>query len=194
MVAHPEYALHLAVENGDVLKVKRLLRNPKMCPINRVGRKMEHRNQIPLYIAIRCDHRDILKLLLDAPGIDVNTRFGADPATVLHRTSKLWAIEMLLKVPGIDVNYVDRYGRTALRMAPHYEIAIALCKAGADCRVGGKDFFQRCRYEPRREWEGIMPTATIRNVCLELNSMLGSVAENQDLWDLIEFRIRMPRW
>ena len=200
MVAHPEYALHLAVEAGDMSKVKDLLRNPKRCPINNVGRKREHRNLIPLYIAIICDHRAILKLLLNTPGIDVNKRFGADPETVLHRTvkecgwSRRWAIEILLQVPGIDVNYVDRYGRTALGMTPHYDIAIDLCKAGADCRIGGKKFFQRVRYEPRREWEGIMPTATIRNVCLKLNSKLGLVAVNEDLWDIVEFHIRMKKF
>lgn len=195
-----EYALHLAVVAGDLRKVKSLLRKRVGSPINWPGRTKEYRNFIPLHLAIIFDHSDILKLLLNTPGLDVNTRFGADPETVLHRTvkeggwSKLWAIELLLQKPEIDVNYVDRYGRTALRMTAHEEIAIALCKAGADCRVCGKQFFQKCHYEPKQDWEGIMPTATIRNVCLELKSTLSLVAENQDFWDLIEFRIRMPKF
>lgn len=195
-----EYALHLAVEAGDLFKVKSLLRNCNSCPINRPGKTKKYRNIIPLYIAIIFDHRDILKLLLNNPSIDVNTRFGADPETVLHRTvkecgwSKLWAIEVLLQVPKIDVNYVDRYGRTAVNITAYEEIAIALCTSGGDCRVGGKKFFQKCHYETKREWEGILPTATIRNICLQSKSTLSVVAENQDVWNVIEFDIRMPKF
>ena len=83
------------------------------------------------------DGEAVRALLSAAAGCDVN---GTDTD---GRTALWWAarrgdmemVQTLLRVPGVDLNKVDAYEQSALLHASafgHYEVAIALIKAGAE--------------------------------------------------------------
>jgi ankyrin repeat protein len=88
-----------------------------------------------LTTAIAEKRNDIVRLLLDTPGVDINKPSRVNRSTDFQplsadRTPLMFAIQvgnleafnMLLDCKGIDVNYRDIYGQTALTRA--YEIAL----------------------------------------------------------------------
>lgn len=90
----------------------------------------------PLFWAAYYGHAECVKLLLAAPGIDVN-RTGEYGATPLYRAAYFGhdeCVKLLLAAPGIDVNKADKYGYTPLSTAEingHTECARLLEAAGA---------------------------------------------------------------
>ncbi|CEP02296.1 hypothetical protein PBRA_008880 [Plasmodiophora brassicae] len=61
----------------------------------------------------------VVKLLLGAPGIDVNApdAFGMTPLHVAAEAGSAFVVELLLQAPGIDVHVRDSFGMTALQRA-----------------------------------------------------------------------------
>tara|TARA_Y100000389_G_scaffold204716_1_gene259164 strand:- start:2864 stop:3577 length:714 start_codon:yes stop_codon:yes gene_type:complete len=130
-----EYKLHLAIVEGDLNEVRRLLKN-KNAPINSCGRSKKYSNYNPLYLAIILKHTDIFHELLRTPNIDVNSCIGGSSLTILLRLAGSYAkfkneIQLLLSMPNIDVNYVDRYGRTAYEQTDDVDFKDMLVKKGA---------------------------------------------------------------
>jgi hypothetical protein len=130
-----EYKLHLAVVDGDLHEVRRLLKS-KPANINFCGRSKEYRNETPLYLAIILKHTDIFQELLRAPNIDVNSQVGGSSLTILLSLAPSYArfkneIQLLLSMPNIDVNYVDKYGRTAYERTNDVEFKDLLVNNGA---------------------------------------------------------------
>ena len=79
------------------------------------------KNVTPLIIASIKGLAEIVRLLLDVPGIDVN-KGDSDGWTPLHWASYKEHIEILrllldIDVPGIDVNKADKNGNTPLNWA-----------------------------------------------------------------------------
>lgn len=72
-----------------------------------------------LGIAAARGHVNIVKLLLDHPGTDINFA-DREGRTALIRASKLEMVKLLLEQEGIDINRQDRKGHTALSRAVHY--------------------------------------------------------------------------
>ena len=135
-----EYKLHLAIVDGDLNEVRRLLKN-KNAPINSRGRSKQYSNENPLYLAIMLKHTDIFHELLRAPNIDVNSRIGGSGVTILLRLAGSYArfkneIQLLLSMPNIDVNYVDRYGRSAYEQTNDEDFKDMLVKKGAIPVIG----------------------------------------------------------
>lgn len=73
----------------------------------------------PLMLAVKKNSKEVVNVLLDTPGINVNQceQFGV---TALHNAIKTMHIEclrMLLQTRGIDCNVVNRKGATPLHLA-----------------------------------------------------------------------------
>ena len=73
----------------------------------------------PLAKAAIAGHTECVKLLLTAPGIDVNIkdRHGNTPLHEAASAGHTECVKLLLTAPGIDVNIENRYGYTPLDMA-----------------------------------------------------------------------------
>ncbi|MBR2145314.1 MAG: ankyrin repeat domain-containing protein, partial [Akkermansia sp.] len=73
----------------------------------------------PLYQAAWDGHAEVVKLLLAAPGIDVNkaNKYGSTPLYWAARFGHAEVVKLLLAVPGIDVNKAGSDGCTPLKTA-----------------------------------------------------------------------------
>jgi len=92
----------------------------------------------PLYIAVEWGRTEVVKLLLKAPGINVNKAIMSEgkvpPLHLAVEMGKTEIVKEMLKTPGIDINVEGHHGRTPLREAERYgrtEIARLLREAGA---------------------------------------------------------------
>ena len=176
-----EYKLHLAIVEGDLNEVRRLLKN-KNATINSCGRSKKYSNENPLYLAIILKHTDIFHELLRAPNIDVNSKVGGSSLTILLRLSCSYArfkneIQLLLSMPNIDVNYVDRYGRTAYEQTDDVDFKDILVKRGAIPVTG------RIHKDRMRE---LLAVRNLAASWLIYNSL------NQDCWTKIERFLNEP--
>lgn len=74
----------------------------------------------PLQVAATCGHAEVLRLLLEQPGVEVNK---ADPSfgmTALHlavNMGQLYAVEELCRDPRIDIHAQTSEGKAALHLA-----------------------------------------------------------------------------
>lgn len=96
-------------------------------------------NEQTLEYAVKRGHVQVMKLLLDTLGIDVNAKINPglfiEDKTLLHVAAENGCIEVvkaLLATPGIDVNAKKRYGHTPLHEAAwngHTEVVKILLDA-----------------------------------------------------------------
>jgi hypothetical protein len=172
-----EYKLHLAIVEGDLNEVRRLLKF-KPAHVNFCGRSKQYSNRNPLSLALDFKRTDIFHELLRAPNIDVNGKIGGSSLTIL-----LWyasgypclknEIQLLLSMPNIDVNYVDRYGRSAYDQTTDQDLKAMLVKRGAIPVIG------RVHKDTMRE----LLAVRVRNLAA---SWLIFNYLNQDCWTKIE--------
>jgi hypothetical protein len=89
----------------------------------------------PLMDASLRGHLDIVKLLLSAPGININAKSGGLAASTALMFAVLGArpdvVRELVKVPGIDINYINAFGLSALSIASTEELKNILRDAGS---------------------------------------------------------------
>ena len=98
----------------------------------------------PLHIAVHRQDRELTKLLLEHPDIDVNARnrWKSTPLMLAAGGGNLGIVESLLRHPLISVDLrAEYYGRTALIEAAvkgHAHIARYLVSYGADVNIADK--------------------------------------------------------
>ena len=105
--------LHDAARNGWIEKVRRLLRSG--ADVNWAT----DRGYTPITSASYMGHVEVVKLLLETPGVEMNNA-GKEGFTALHSAAKRGNVEVvraLLEVDGIDVNTVNMFGFTPLNSA-----------------------------------------------------------------------------
>lgn len=102
----------------------------------------------PLRSMIKCDHIDMVKLLLSCPTIDVNKDFPLHLAT-FHQDVEI--VKLLLAHPDIQINATNAQGETALfkvvKHSPNFQwpteelhlIIKLLVEAGIDSSIVNKD-------------------------------------------------------
>ena len=115
-----------AARNGDVERL-RLLVDAKAF-VNSV----DNEGRTVIYTAAREGHAECVKLLLSAPGVDVNmaTKDGWTPLNVAASGGHAECVKLLLSAPGVDVNRAEKSsGNTPLYCAvkeKHYKCVEAL--------------------------------------------------------------------
>ena len=120
MLKSKEQQLFDAADDGDVETVKRILEKNSDIDINSLCALFK-RNKWPatsLYIASRNANSDVVKILLEQPGIDVNKQSIAEetPLWVAARNDCEEVAPLLLE-HGADVNLADYLGQTPLYIA-----------------------------------------------------------------------------
>lgn len=135
------YPLEVAARHGHTEIVKLLLAAPDIrvndgkCLIieetNRWGstsRSYIYNNFTPLTGAVKNNHAEIVRLLLEAPGIEVNHKyrdgdFEYTPLMQAVADSRTEIVKLLLAAPGIDVDKQYRWGRESRGgiFHPYYE-------------------------------------------------------------------------
>jgi len=110
-----EAPLCVAAFKGSGMIVEEMLKQPNI----RVNIKGKH-GRTALYLAAEGGHIFIVKLLLQHPDIDVNSRNGPGGATALMGASRRGhsrIVELLLQHPRCEVNAHDKDGNTASQHA-----------------------------------------------------------------------------
>lgn len=110
-----------AIDVADLEAIKKFIQlDPEIINI-----QVSDDGNTALIRAVYNNHPDVVKFLLQAPGIDVNKQ-NYQGATVLISACGLRdlnMVELLLNAPGIDVNVQDGFGNTALITAvPPFDI------------------------------------------------------------------------
>lgn len=109
---------HKALESGDFTAIKEFLDNPKLNVNSKDGK-----GQTPLQKAIRGRNKDIVKLLLDHPDIDVNgpSKYGriqkCPPIVAAVMNYNPDILKLLMDHPDININAQTENGSTALLYA-----------------------------------------------------------------------------
>jgi len=117
-------ALHKAVKVRDLDKVEMLIKSPDVDVNSHRGRQ----GYTPLHWAAEEGQTEIVKLLLSADGIDVNSLdiYEKTPFYLAASYGHLDTVKWLVNAPGLDVNSKDYEGRTPLSIAVkngHTELA-----------------------------------------------------------------------
>lgn len=104
-------ALTVAVANSCTPYVEDLLSIPGI----NVNARDTYPGKTPLIMAVEKGNEQIFRLLLNAPGLDINAT-SADGNTALHTAAQQGSrfVEDLLQVPGISVNARNNEGKTPL--------------------------------------------------------------------------------
>lgn len=132
-----------AVVSGKVGRVRKCLARPRV-NVNSCGHGVS--GYTPLMQAVDWEHRDVVTLLLAAPGIDVNlapNNGRTTPLILAAQRGNVDITQQLLDVPGIDLHALDCNGFSAASSAlqrDHFEVA-RLIDAAARWQSG-----------PRRCW------------------------------------------
>lgn len=106
-----EIPVYRAVEKGHVDTVKALLADSRI-DVN--GAYMGKGGPTPLEIAIVNENTEMVKILLSAPGVDVNHK-GGEPLYLAAKNRNMEIVKLLLAAPGIDVD-------AAISKAEEYKI------------------------------------------------------------------------
>ena len=79
----------------------------------------DNQSETPLFLAVKSDYIECVKLLLSVPGIEVNkaNHYGWTPLFYAAWAGHTDCLQALLKVPGIDINKATGYGWTPLNGA-----------------------------------------------------------------------------
>ena len=109
--------LYAAARDGDAEKVRLLLE---------AGADVNWKNDTdhdvtPLFCAAHKDHTECVRLLLAAPGIDINqaAQNGYTPLIVAVGMGHTECVRLLLAAPGIDINQAAQDGDTPLNWAAY---------------------------------------------------------------------------
>ena len=75
----------------------------------------------PLHAAIKRNHSDVVALLLQQPGVDVNLNiFGFTPLNMASMLGRLEIVRQLINFPGVDPFIPNRLGHTPKKLAAFY--------------------------------------------------------------------------
>lgn len=133
MINFPENELCKAVEDDDLVKVRRMI--AEGVDVNSINED----DEFPLLIASWSGSKEIVELLI-SNGANVNQAAEAEFYTALMRASDRghWDIADILIKKGADVNARDDYDATSLTRAAesgHLEIVRLLLENGADPNI-----------------------------------------------------------
>lgn len=125
-----------AIKNNNLGKVKEL--------IDKVNVNFNFGGNVPIILASAFGYANIVKLLLEVPGIDVNAQDKSGQtaliASVYYHQDHI--AQILLKAPLLNINAQDAHGHTALMDAverENKELIELLLDAGADLYIKNKD-------------------------------------------------------
>ncbi|XP_055489860.1 short transient receptor potential channel 1-like [Leucoraja erinacea] len=99
----------------------------------------------PLHLAAQSGHENLVRLLLNYPGVQVDTQTSLQGATPLHLASQnghTAVVGLLLSKSTSQLHMKDNHGRTCLHLAAangHIEMARALLGQGAEINVIDKN-------------------------------------------------------
>lgn len=106
-----------AATYGDEAIIRRLL------VTGRINVNYKFNNQPPLWRAVVCGNKAVVRLLLTNPCIQVNATGGENqmtPLAVAAQWGRLAVVELLLATKGVQINLMDRDGRKPLSVAAQY--------------------------------------------------------------------------
>ena len=144
-----EYAFYARGPNGDFVYeglIQAILDGKHICVIEALINErslmrrvdMNANNELglsPLSASIHSDNIEVVKLLINIPGININNRdqaLGTTPLITASDLGKTEFVKELLKVPGININARTIFRKSALMSAAvegHLEVVIELLQA-----------------------------------------------------------------
>ena len=123
---------------GVALGVKKMDENEEPYWVVSSANSANHHGNTALHCAAAQGHTEIVRLLIEAPGIDVNKANGwrglsipgcgwgylaqnYTPLLLATANGQVECVKLLLSTPGIYVNWVNSHGETALHLAVKYK-------------------------------------------------------------------------
>ncbi|RDW67573.1 hypothetical protein BP6252_08969 [Coleophoma cylindrospora] len=148
--------LIIAATRGLEVEVRELLEKGNAQPNSREYMEYPFEKGTPLSNAAQGGYLEVVRLLLAAPGIEVNSKDKScqTPLSYAAQNGYNEVVQLLLTTPGIDVNFPDFYGHTPLMFAAEngYEEVVQLLLAAPSIKINSKNFPGRTALSYAASW------------------------------------------
>ncbi|XP_046353562.1 serine/threonine-protein phosphatase 6 regulatory ankyrin repeat subunit B-like isoform X3 [Haliotis rufescens] len=160
-------ALHVAAHFGQIDFVREMLTKVPATvksepPNGEGGIKDSEYGLTPLHLASQSGHEGVVRLLLNCPGVQVDTPTNIQGSIPLHMAAQSGhssVVSLLLSKSTTQLHIKDKRGRTALHLAAangHYEMVALLLGQGADINACDKNAWTALHFSAKSGYNNVV--------------------------------------